>query len=188
LPAGAAPRSVRLFLALVPPPSPRYAELTRELLAVAPRARPVRDGNWHATLRFLGNDAHADEVVAKVAPVAAGTPPLETRVAGVGAFPTPRKARVAWVGLDAPGLQVLATRLAQALPVTSQAEREFQGHVTLARVDPPADLRAFVAAHADLELGKCTLREIVLFKSTTTPQGPVYDPLARFPLAGSSAF
>ena len=176
---------MRLFLAVEVPPSPRFAEVTRELVAASPNARPVPAGTWHATLRFLGDAGDPDAVAGAVAPVVARHHSMAAAVRGVGAFPSPRKARVVWAGIDAPGLDALVAESVAATPLDRDpdAKRPFHAHATLARLDPPWDAREFVQPRAQMPFSVGAITEVVLFSSDLTPKGPVYRRVATFPLA-----
>jgi len=176
---------VRLFLAVPVPPSPGFAQATADLVREVPGARPVPEGSWHATVRFLGEVAEAQPVIAAVGPVAARHPTIPVAVRGVGAFPDPRKARVVWAGMEAPGLDRLAADIAQATPLARDPERgrPFHAHVTLARLDRPRDVRTFVQGRVQASFSAGAISEVVLFRSELTPQGPQYTKMASFPLA-----
>jgi len=176
---------MRLFLAVEAPASRSYEEVTQDLLRAFPTARPVPTGQWHATLRFLGEVPDADPVCEKVRPIVAQVPQTRLRVQGVGAFPNAAKARVLWAGMQADGLETLAAALAEALPLPREPEpaRPFRPHVTLARLDPPRDTRAFIEANARRDFAEGTWREVVLMRSELRPGGPVYTKVATFPLA-----
>jgi RNA 2',3'-cyclic 3'-phosphodiesterase len=176
---------VRLFLAVPAPPSPAYAEAVAEVRAAFAGARPVRDGSWHATLRFLGEVADLRGVVSAVGPVAARHAPIPVEVAGLGAFPRAERARVVWMGLQGHGLAPLAADLAAAtpLPHDRDADRPFAGHITIARLDPPADARALVERWRGRHVASATVDRVVLFRSDPAPGGPLYTPVQDFPLA-----
>lgn len=176
--------AVRLFLAVPLPHSSVYADVTTVIQARHRQARPVPSGSWHATLRFLGEVKDPAPVAAAVAPVVARHRHVPMVVEGLGAFPRPAQARVVWVGLHAEGLPALAADIAHATPLPNDSGKGqgFHPHATLARLDPPADLRGLVEEHRDTHFAAGRLVEVVLFRSELTPQGPVYSPLERFPL------
>lgn len=175
---------MRLFLGVPAPPSPAYADVTRSLLQVRPAARPVPDGTWHCTLRFVGELDSSDALVAALDPALAGHPSLPCAVRGVGAFPEPRRARVVWAAIQAPGLDGLADAAREATRGIGQPEeRGFVGHVTLARLRDPADLRPWLQGHRDRVLAEGVLDRVVLFRSVLGPQGPSYEGIHAWRLA-----
>lgn len=177
-PAGA----VRLFVGAPVPSAHAFTTATEDLCRL-PDVRPVPDGTWHVTLRFLG-DADPDGVVAALDPVLARPPPVRARVQGVGAFSDPRKARVAWAGVAAEGLAEVETRVREATIALGRPpeRRAFVPHVTLARLGRPVDVRPWIGRHQDTVFFDGPLPEIVLFRSELTRQGPVHHRQAAWPL------
>ena len=170
---------MRLFVALPVPPSPRYAELAREVAAAAPGARLVRDDGWHATLRFLGEVFDAAPVAKALDAACTGRPALPCVVEGLGAFPVAKKARVAWVGIRAAGVEALADAVVQATAGFGEPpeRRRFVAHVTLARLPNPADLRSLVDRHKGTLVAEGVLDRVVLYRSHTRPGGSRYEEL-----------
>lgn len=134
--------------------------------------------NWHVTLRFLGI---VDQVIYErflSALDVADQAPFPIRLGGIGAFPNIRKATVVWVAIEegAEGLATLsaiAEEAAQSAGLASE-ERPFHPHLTLARVRPPADIRAL--AGTAVELGwRCD--RVVVYRSHTGRGGARYEPL-----------
>jgi RNA 2',3'-cyclic 3'-phosphodiesterase len=179
---------VRAFVALEL--DARLRESIGELQArLRPRLggiRLVRPEGIHLTLRFLGDTspAQVETLQPLLSAAATGCPPVEARVAGLGAFPDRGNPRVLWLGLDVPStvfeLQRACERAARAAGFERE-ERPFHAHLTLGRWRdraprpdlPPADL------------GATPLDTLVLFKSDLRPHGAVYTPLARFALGGA---
>jgi len=183
---------VRLFVGLPVPPSPRYAEAQAELAREVPSARPVREAP-HVTLRFLGDVLDPAPVGAALDAACAGRPALPCVVEGVGTFPSTgfpphKRARVAWAGVRAPGIDALAAAVVEATAAFGEPpeRRPFVAHVTLARLQRPADLRRFVAAHADALFAQGVLDRVVLFRSTLGPHGAAHEPLHEARLAGQA--
>lgn len=175
---------MRLFIAIPVPQSPVYAAVTRDLLAVAPGARPVPDGAWHVTLRFLGDVHDPAPVIAALDAACAGRPALPAVVEGLGTFPGTgfppgKKARVAWAGVRAPGIEALADAVVRATTAFGEPpeRRPFVAHVTLARLPHPADLRSLVDRHKGTLFAGGRLDRVVLFRSHLGPSGPRHEAL-----------
>lgn len=172
---------MRLFVGLPVPDSPLYEAVKRDLVDVARDARPVPPGSHHVTLRFLGEMAEPDGVIAALDRACAGRHALACVVEGVGTFPggfpTDKRARVAWAGLRAPGVEQLAAAVEDATARFGEPpeRRPFVAHVTLARMARPADLRLLVEKHRRTLFGQGVLDRVVLYRSMTGPRGPAYE-------------
>lgn len=181
----------RLFIALDLPPQPRQG--LASLCSGIPGARWVSAEQLHLTLRFLGQvpPDHVDAARARLAGVSVAA--FRASLRGVGLFPptpTRRKpARVLWAGVDPPGpVAALKDALDAALgPDPESADRAFSPHVTLARFKeppPPDALARFLEQHRALASAPFPLDAFHLYESRTLPGGPVYIPLATYPLTG----
>lgn len=179
---------MRAFVA-IPIDEPVRDELVR---AVDPLKRAGADVRWvsrenlHVSLKFLGDldDAQADRLRNLLRAERAATRPLEVR--GLGRFPPRGAPRVVWAGCrgDLAPLARAVERAAEAVGVPPE-DRDFTAHVTLGRVKSATNARALsdrIAAAADQPFGSQTLRALVLYKSTLTPDGPVYEELETFAL------
>ena len=145
--------------------------------------RPVPPDKLHVTLRFVGkaDPAGRDRIAAELDQADLGGP-FSFRVGGVGGFPKTRKAMVAWAALenDGGGAAQLAEAVEEAVAAAGfgAEERPFQGHLTLARIRPPGDLRRA----ASLPPARIPVRaaEVVLYRSRIGSGPAVYEPLERF--------
>lgn len=153
-----------------------------------PRARWVPRENWHVTMKFLGSTRPrlADWVPERVAAVAEVQSSFETKVLGLGAFPSPRRARVLWAGLEDPGDEMdrLAGALDGALAREFKPEgRPFRPHLTVARSEPPLTLPDEFGETA-LESIRFSVTALALFRSHLQRPAPKYERLATFPFPG----
>lgn len=163
---------------------------------LASRVGWTRPGNWHVTLKFLGDvdGARLPELRAALRGVAFA--PFLLRLGGAGCFPPPGRGlpRTLWVGLSAGGEDCarLAAGLERALaPLGFAAEaRGFRAHVTLGRVREVAAGDDFAAALADCGgagAGPARAGVFVLWRSILGPGGPKYAALEVFPARGQDA-
>lgn len=134
----------RLFIGM-----PLPEEYQNALKSLSATLRPLirskctwtRPGNWHITLKFLGDtpvaaiaaiDAALAGMVWQAFPFAAG---------GGGFFPSPVRPRVLWVGTAKGGreMSALAAGIGNALTAVGIAPeaRPFTAHLTLARIRHP---------------------------------------------------
>ncbi|RKX70865.1 RNA 2',3'-cyclic phosphodiesterase [candidate division WOR-3 bacterium] len=137
----------------------------------------VREENLHITLRFLGeiDEKLKEEVEAIIQEKSQPFKPFLCRLEGIGYFPSHRRARVIWIGIEEGGQELI--RIFEALEpelnrLGFKREKPFHPHLTIGRVKSPRplDLPRF-------ERESFTANRIVLYKSTLTPEGPIYEPI-----------
>jgi RNA 2',3'-cyclic 3'-phosphodiesterase len=157
-------------------------------------AGPHREAPEHLTLRFVGEVApdRLEGIAAKLASVAAGMPPFELVLEGVGAFPSRKNPRVVWIGVSAGREEAteLAGRVAAALDETAPnaPREEFVPHLTLFRVrSPGARRRAFALLEGTAPpppRRRVEVRELHLKESTLAPEGAHHRTVGSWTLAG----
>jgi len=146
----------------------------------------TRPGNWHLTLKFLGdvNETRVAAVRRGLETVAFA--PFMAQAKGAGIFPDKGPPRVIWVGLGqgAPELATLAGQVDEALGPLGLAReaRPFQPHLTLCRVkhargDP---WREVIGEIARSSWPGFSVESFTLWRSVLGPDGPNYSVLARF--------
>ena len=190
---------IRAFIAIEPPHEVReqIAELVSQLrkLLRFSRVKWVEPHNLHLTLKFM---AEVEEDVAREGLRrlrVSMSPDLKSfplTLKGLGVFPSWRAPRVIWIGVDRESheeMRRIATALDrsyESLGVASE-DREFKAHLTLGRVKGRMTQKDLdVLRHYKDKLGNSlttfTANELVLFKSTLTPSGPIYEALDRLTL------
>ena len=188
---------IRLFVALEIPASTRTAlgELEARLRNTAgANVRWVDPKGMHLTLKFIGEVPAMQLGAIRTALSSVHTAnSIETAFRGVGWFPNARRPRVLWAGLEA-GLELaaLAGAIERALePVGIAREtREFQPHLTLARIKSDGGLDALrreVERLGTPELGRASYAEFDLMQSTLDPKGAIYTRIERFAFAAGVA-
>ena len=194
--------SIRAFIAL-PIPEAVKAEIERaqdELRQALPKpcARWTRREQFHLTLCFLGNVAttRVPELTEAVGAACQGFPALRLRAERIGCFPDTRFPRVVWVWVhhDADQLAALQKAVAQATVkfAESQSEKDFTGHVTIARTreirKPQAEILANLAHRMTGRFfGEWTADKVELMRSDLLSDGARHSVVATFPLQGSDA-
>lgn len=189
-------QTTRTFIA-IDMPAPLAARLDRlqaELAAQVTGIRWPSTGSYHLTLAFLGDVANTDlnEVCRASAAAAAPFAPFALKLEGLGAFPDADRPRTLWAGLTGDALSELG-RLRAAVAAACAAagappeDDRFQPHITLGRAQkkggPPRNFAAVLNRYRSWSAGALTVSQVVTYSSTLTPEGPVYVPLARAPLA-----
>ena len=122
-------------------------------------------------------------------------PRFDVRLEGLGAFPNPARPRVIWAGLTAGDLSPLIELQKAVSRAASGAgyrpdDQRFNPHITLGRIKSdrrgprPPDLTQTLERYRNWSGGSFALTEVVTFGSSLTPEGPIYTPLAKAPLAG----
>ncbi|MFH1106281.1 MAG: RNA 2',3'-cyclic phosphodiesterase [Candidatus Micrarchaeota archaeon] len=178
---------MRLFLAVEIPEEIR-AKLETTVLDARRLGIPAsfsKTDQLHITLLFLGEktDAQLAEIRGKLSGL--NSQKFKMFIQGAGFFPSDRFIRVFWAGAqDSYGeLHALHTQVCTLLD--SRPEPNYAGHITLARVKSPDNLQSLRDLRRTLEgvqFGEFTVSEIVLKKSTLTPEGAAYEDLNTFPL------
>jgi len=179
---------IRAFLAIDLPAGLRsgLAQVQEELKKSAADVRWVPVGNIHLTLKFFGNvpEADLDAISRAVHAAAEQQAPLQLQVTRAGAFPSLKSPRVVWLGLggDLIPLTQFFHRLEKAFAALGYPPegRAFNPHLTLGRVKSPAGrerLARMLEKLPPLEWPPFKVKEVVLFRSTLTPQGSIYTPL-----------
>jgi RNA 2',3'-cyclic 3'-phosphodiesterase len=174
---------LRLFVGIGFPPE---LKLRLSLLCSGvPGAKWVDPGNFHATLRFIGEISEdlATDVDDALSRLRARRFTLQ--IAGTGVFGD--KPRSLWAGIErSPELVGLRDKIEQALIRAGlpPEPRKFSPHVTLARLrDPPLDkLRDFLTTHARFRADPLAVEGFSLIASFQTKAGSVYEDQADYPL------
>ena len=114
--------------------------------------------------------------------------PIETSLVSLGAFPNLNRPRVLWAGLSGGVdiLSLLAGKIEAAVQRLSfePEKKRFKAHLTLGRVRDSRNLDDLTALMRSFEVKETPFQfeQLVLFKSTLTPKGPIYDRLHEAPL------
>ncbi len=172
----------------------RVVELQRALRRAGADVRWVEEGNLHLTLKFLGeiDERGMERLKGLLSIEASRWPRIRVEYAGVGTFPERGAPRVVWAGLTGDvgklaGLAAAVERAAEEVGVPREG-RPFAAHITVGRVKSPRNAKRLAAAveqQRGVPLGGEEIGEFILFKSTLTPSGPIYEPLERFSLSGA---
>jgi RNA 2',3'-cyclic 3'-phosphodiesterase len=178
---------LRLFIAL---PLPHEVEiaLDRLLGQLRPQSSDVKwvpAKNIHLTVKFLSetDEKLVPRIKTAVNEVAAGYQPFESIMDRVGGFPNLKKPRVIWVG----GSQPIEAAVRMAAEIDRRMHelgfeietRPFKAHLTLGRVREGRSIGVLAAYLESFRLAPIPLRldRLVLFKSTLTPKGSIYERL-----------
>jgi 2'-5' RNA ligase len=196
---------MRIFIGidLDPEVRARISRFVEGIGSFAPEARWVRPESLHITLKFIGEQTpeRVEAISARLRRVEGSA--FEIRCGGYGFFPTAKAPRVFWIGIQAgPQLAELAERVDVAVAEFGipQEDRPYSPHLTLARggggrsSGSPrwrkgdgansifAMLEKRLAAMGELDFGKMTAHEFILYQSQLSRGGSKYTKLQRFSL------
>ena len=142
-------------------------------------------------LKFLGNLSLKllEEIKKAIEELSRQHRCFELRVSGLGAFPKIEHPRVIWVGIEQ-GFDE-SVKLAQELEKCLSKlgflpeRRPFKPHLTLGRVRSARNRNQLKKLLQSVSISTKTMRaeKLVLFKSTLTPGGAIYQPLHEANLA-----
>ena len=182
--------SLRVFLALDLDHAiiKQLLRLQERLSAVGADVRWVKAEHIHLTMKFLGEipDNIASDVCKLAQNVSAEFEPFEFEVRSAGCFANHGRPRVVWAGVQDPGGSVrrLHERIETTLaPLGLHRERRaFKPHITLGRVHSAQnalELRAEIVKNADFDAGLAQAKEIAIYSSQLTPEGPLHTVIGR---------
>jgi RNA 2',3'-cyclic 3'-phosphodiesterase len=172
---------LRLFVGLALPPE---TKLRLSLISTGvPGARWVDPGNYHVTLRFIGevDEGVAGDIDAALERIRAK--PFALVLSGVGQFGD----RMLWAGVEKnPALLHLREKVESALVrVGLEPEaRRYAPHVTLARLRGASEtrLQAYIQEHALFRAEPFAVDRFSLIASYLTKSGAIYEDQADYAL------
>lgn len=179
---------IRCFVA-VEIPEPIQALLKKVRTHLQPqihRASWTKPGNFHLTLKFLG-DVHPEaihDISEAVERVTDTHSPFSIDFGGIGAFPNLARPRVIWVGINQGASTV--SRLAKAVNLELahlgfSTDNRFHPHLTLARLRSATNLeplKNILRKYDTIVGGSMRVNEITLMQSQLHPNGAIYTPLS----------
>ena len=172
---------LRLFVGIGLPPE---LKLQLSLMAAGlPGAKWVDPGNYHVTLRFIGevDEGAAADIDLALAQIRA--PRFDVTVATVGHFGL----RMLWAGIERnPALQHLHEKIESVLNRLGYEpeERRYTPHITLARLKGTSDgkLHEYLSQHALFRAAPFAVDRFSLIASYLTKSGAIYEDQADYDL------
>lgn len=172
---------LRLFVGIDLPPE---LKLRLSLLAAGlPGAKWVDPGNYHLTVRFIGEVDEGQAADIDTALLQIRAPRFDLTLATIGHFGL----RMLWVGIDRdPALQHLHEKIESALNRLGFApeERRYTPHVTLARLKGTHEskLRGYLSEHGLFRAAPFAVERFSLVASYLTKSGAIYEDQADYEL------
>ncbi len=152
--------------------------------------RWIYPSNMHLTLKFLGEiqGASTENVIAACKEICCLYRCFPLFLNSTGIFPNFRRPRVLWIGIG--GKTDLMRRLQKSIETALEGkgfpreEYTFRPHLTVGRVRSSHRLLRLLEVFFkdEILLEPFTVKEVTVYKSQLTQQGPVYSPLAKCPL------
>ncbi|MFH1230668.1 MAG: RNA 2',3'-cyclic phosphodiesterase [Planctomycetota bacterium] len=155
-----------------------------------PDAKLVDAENIHLTLRFLGEIS--EDILPRISEVLSTVNDchcFEMELRNIGAFPSVKKPRVIWIGCE--DRTSALNKIYQTLESGFRAiglqpdDKEFSAHITIARdkiPKPNNNFEALANKYANKSFGIQMVKQVTLFQSTLTPNGPIYTNISDFKL------
>ena len=148
----------------------------------------VKPQNIHLTLKFLGNieEKQLDQIKNIITEISQDFKSLQVQFTDFGFFPNERRPRVFFIATSGEDLlKSLAQKLEERLKkIGFEAEHRFKSHLTLARIKSLENIDCLKRKMKEIKLtGEFAIDEIILFKSTLTRTGPIYEKIFTKTLA-----
>ena len=179
--------SVRCFVAIeIPKPVQALLKpVQTHLQSEIPKVSWTKSGNFHLTLKFLG-DVQSEAVGAvseAVQNIAATQSSFSIQFGGIGAFPSLARPRVIWVGIKHGGS--IVSHLAKAVNLELKhlgfpMDNRFHPHLTLGRLRHPINLqplKSVLRKYDTIDGATVSANEITVMQSQLHPNGAIYTPL-----------
>lgn len=183
---------MRLFIAIELPGNIKdfLSRLENKLKTTGADVKWVSAVNIHLTLKFLGEtDAETIEKISVIMEaIAKSKIAFQINLGGMGTFPNTKFPRVIWAGInkgDNEAKEIVKELEEELNKIGVPREvKPFSGHITIGRLRSNKNKENLVQ-----ELNKLnnnterdnppafTVTKFILFKSTLTPQGPIYEAL-----------
>ncbi|MCM8781418.1 MAG: RNA 2',3'-cyclic phosphodiesterase [Candidatus Omnitrophica bacterium] len=180
---------MRLFIAVELPEEIKdfLANLQMILKKTGADVKWVEAKNIHLTLKFLGevDEEKIDKVIRILEETARDKDRFYIHLNSCGAFPNLKFPRVIWVGIDKGNVETtqIAISLEEKLAKLGipKEKRPFSSHITLGRVKSGLNRQRLneeltrIEKNLSFPTQEYQIKKIALFKSTLTPNGPIYE-------------
>jgi 2'-5' RNA ligase len=183
---------IRTFVAIKIPISKKTKELLNDFKFNLrdEKIRWVEDYNLHITIFFLGNteESKINEIGNELTKVLERVESFDLICKGLGVFKSVFNPKVLWIGIERSDsleyINLAIEKVMSSFGFVSE-HREFKPHLTIGRAKFIKDkdrLRRLVNNYKEFEMQKVNITEVYFYESKLTPQGPIYEILAKIQL------
>jgi 2'-5' RNA ligase len=167
------------------------ASLQANLNVPETKIKWVGKNNLHLTMKFLGDISLEQRELIKsiLKEITSRYSPFIIKLSSnIGTFPTYQMPRIIWVGIKEgiSEIKKLHNSIENNLSNNGfpREDKEFSGHITIGRVKFIRDKTNFIQILKRIEVNNFTqeVGSIDLMESKLTPDGPIYNITAKFPL------
>lgn len=145
----------------------------------------VKEENLHITLKFIGDVdvGRAKRIAAALEDVV--FTPFSVHLEGVGAFPSVSNPRVVWIGIkdgfdEIVRLGEQIDELLSGVGIPREG-RPLHPHITIGRVKRQSpEISERIRKYAGHSFGSFLADRFLLYRSTLTPDGPIYEVLGSY--------
>lgn len=189
--------TIRAFIAieLTPELQEELSRVQAELKKSSADVKWIESKQIHLTLKFLGNisNRQAEETKKAMTKIAHHISTFRMSLSEIGAFPKIEYPRIIWVGVEEGRKQLkeLNSMIENELGSLDfpKETKEFHPHVTLGRVKSSKNklaLKQHIESIGFVSHNEIEIKQLTLFESILTPEGPLYTPLYKAALHPSS--
>lgn len=180
----------RGFIAVDIPVTKQLLSFEKALAATSAKLKIVAPENIHVTLKFLGDTplTQIDHIESAMKEAVKTATPHKVILRGTGVFPNENYIKVIWIGLQhAEAISGIATKLNRDLTCLGfkKEKRAFSAHLTIARMKSAQgkeEIISLIRDYDDVTFAEIPIQNIMLKKSTLTPQGPIYETVKTVPI------
>lgn len=182
----------RTFVAIKIPISKKTKELLNEFKIILKdeRIRWVEDNNIHITICFLGDteESKINEIIDMISKALKGVKSFDISCVGLGVFRSVFNPKALWIGIERSNkLENIYRAIEKVMSLLGfvSEHREFKAHITIGRAKIIKDkdrLRKLLDTYKEIEIQQLKISEVCFYESKLTPQGSIYEILAKIPL------
>jgi len=191
---------MRLFIALPLTSSVEksLAVIINKLKSIGGKVKWVDSEQIHITVRFLGETekeqvSYIKEILDRVS---SKYDSYNLSIDRLGGFPNLNKPRVIWAGFNDDDQISIMARMVKEVEYDIRKlgfepdEKRFRPHLTLGRVKAPNGLEELLDTIRSFQMKPIPVKldKLRLYKSTLTPQGPIYECLYEVMLGKQERF